>query len=274
MQHITINLIYPIIIISDKVTKRNWISKGKSKPNKQIESLKVAKGRMKDGFADRQTNWQTDKLKDCRVAFAIEHYHIINLLFFRIWTLMFCGSLEVTYFLLHLRTILKMIDFLFSFYISLMIYCWKASKSRNAPLKRGMVMMGNLTHVENWNWKKRPKIGWNKEIVDGLGWYLRIFNLTHQKEVRGQSWPQRSLQKHVKITSNYILVDCLGWYFRIFNLTRLQRSEAKVDLGGHFKNMSKWLQITYLWMVWNDIQDYSIWPTTRGQRPKSTSEVA
>ena len=133
---------------------------------------------------------------------------------------MFCGSLEVTYFLLHLRTILKMIDFLFSFYISLMIYCWKASKSRNAPLKRGMVMMGNLTHVENWNWKKRPKIGWNKEIVDGLGWYLRIFNLTHQK-----------------------------------------RSEAKVDLGGHFKSMSKWVQITYFWMVWDDIWEFSIWLT-------------
>ena len=25
--------------------------------------------------------------------------------------------------------------------------------------KRGMVMIGNLTHTENLNWKKRPKIG-------------------------------------------------------------------------------------------------------------------
>ena len=27
--------------------------------------------------------------------------------------------------------------------------------------KRGMVMMENLTHVENWNLKKKAKIGWN-----------------------------------------------------------------------------------------------------------------
>ena len=68
--------------------------------------------------------------------------------------------------------------------------CWKH--------KRGMVMMENLTHVENWNLKKKAK---NWLELKNVGWFgldLRIFNLTHQK-----------------------------------------RSEAKVDLGGHFKNMSK-----------------------------------
>ena len=30
-----------------------------------------------------------------------------------------------------------------------------------ANFKRGMVMMENLTHVENWNLKKKAKIGWN-----------------------------------------------------------------------------------------------------------------
>ena len=54
----------------------------------------------------------------------------------------------------------------------------------------------------------------------------------------------------------------MGWYLRIFNLTHQKRSEAKVELGGHFKNMSKWLQITYLWMVW----EYScFWSDPQGQ---------
>ena len=26
---------------------------------------------------------------------------------------------------------------------------------------------GYLTYFKNWNWKKRPKIGWNQNIVDG-----------------------------------------------------------------------------------------------------------
>ena len=98
----------------------------------------------------------------------------------------------------------------------------------------------------------------------GCGWFGMIFENIQSdllKEVRGQSWPWRLLQKHVKMTSKYILVDGLGWYLRIFNLTCLKRSEAKVDLRGHFKNMSKWLQITYLWIVWDDIWEYSIWPT-------------
>ena len=69
------------------------------------------------------------------------------------------------------------------------------------------------------------------------------------------------------------ILDGLGWNLKIFNLTHQKRSEAKVDLRGNFKNISKWLQITYLWMVWDDIWEYSIWPTKRGQRPKLTSEA-
>ena len=41
------------------------------------------------------------------------------------------------------------------------------------------------------------------------------------------------------MTSNFTLVDGLGLELRIFNLTHQKRSEAKVDLGGHFKNKSK-----------------------------------
>ena len=33
--------------------------------------------------------------------------------------------------------------------------------------------------------------------------------------------------------------DGLGSELRIFNLTQQKRSEAQVDLGDHFKNMSK-----------------------------------
>ena len=45
------------------------------------------------------------------------------------------------------------------------------------------------------------------------------------------------------MTSNYILVDGLGLELRIFNLTHQKRSEAKVDLGGHFKNMSNYILV-------------------------------
>ena len=103
------------------------------------------------------------------------------------------------------------------------------------------------------NWLKLKNYGWFGMIFENIKSDL-------PKEVRGQSWPWRSHQKHVKMTSNYILVDGLKWYLRIFNLTYLKRSEAKVDLQGYFKNMSKWLQITYLWLVWDDIWEYSIWP--------------
>ena len=99
-------------------------------------------------------------------------------------------------------------------------------------------------YVENWIWKKSQKL----VKLKNLAWFGMIFENIQSDpptEVRGQSWPQRSIQKHFKMTSNYILVDGLGWYLRIFNLTCLKRSEAKVDLWGHFKNMSKWLQITY-----------------------------
>ena len=34
-------------------------------------------------------------------------------------------------------------------------------RRRNRKRKRGMVMMENLTHVKNWNLKKKAKIGWN-----------------------------------------------------------------------------------------------------------------
>ena len=163
-----------------------------------------------------------------------------------------------------------------------------------------MVMMKNLTHVKNWNLKKGQKLVgitklwmvwddiWKYSIwstkscqrpkltsevtsktcqndfkLHTCGWFgmiLEDFQSDPPKEVRGQSWPQRSLQRCVKMTSNYILVDGLGWYLRKFNLNHQKRSEAKVDLGGHFKNMSKWLQITYLCIVWDDIWEYSIWP--------------
>ena len=145
-------------------------------------------------------------------------------------------------------------------------------------------------------------------MEDGLGCYLRIFNLTiqkrsepkltlevtskscqndfkfhisgwfgvrieniqsdHPKEVRGQSWPRRSLQKQVEMTSNFTLLDGLGLELRIFNLTHQKRSEVKVDLRGHFKNMSKWFQISHLWMVWGQNWEYYIWSNKRGQRPK------
>ena len=74
--------------------------------------------------------------------------------------------------------------------------------------------------------------------IKNCGWFGMIFENIQSdppKEVRGQSRTWRSLQKHVKMTSNFILV------------------EAKVDLRSHFKNVSKQLQITYLWMVWDDI---------------------
>ena len=79
--------------------------------------------------------------------------------------------------------------------------------------------------------------------------YSIVYSIVYSKklkEVRGQSWPWQSLQKHVKMTSNCIFVDGLGLELRIFNLTHQKRSEAKVDLRGHFKNMSKWLQISHL----------------------------
>ena len=44
-------------------------------------------------------------------------------------------------------------------------------------------------------------------------------------------------------------VDGLGWYLRIFNLTCLKRSEAKVDLGGYFRN------------TWSDLWG-KLWPLT------------
>ena len=37
------------------------------------------------------------------------------------------------------------------------------------------------------------------------------------------------------MTSNFTLMDGLGLDLKIFNLTHQKRSEAKVDLGGHFK---------------------------------------
>ena len=78
------------------------------------------------------------------------------------------------------------------------------------------------------------------------GWFGLIFeNIKSDlpKEVRGQSWPWKSLQKQVKMTSNCTFVNGLGLELRIFYLTHQKRSEAKVDHGGQFKNKSKWLQI-------------------------------
>ena len=53
-------------------------------------------------------------------------------------------------------------------------------------------------------------------------------------------------------------MDGLGLELRIFNLTHQKRWEAKVDLKYHFKNMSKWLQIAHLWMVWGSDWIFSI----------------
>ena len=129
-------------------------------------------------------------------------------------------------------------------------------------------------HVEMTPTKRGQRLKLTSEVTSKTCQNDFKFHISRWSwEVRGQSWPRRSLQKHVKMTSNCILVDGLGWCLRLFNLTQQKRSKAKVDPGGHFKNMSKWLQIRYLWMVWDDIQDYSIWPTKRGQRPKLTSEV-
>ena len=67
--------------------------------------------------------------------------------------------------------------------------------------------MGNLTHPKNWNWKKGQK------LVGIYGWFGMILENIQSdllKEVRSQSLPWRSYQKHVKMTSNYILVDGFG----------------------------------------------------------------
>ena len=45
-----------------------------------------------------------------------------------------------------------------------------------------------------------------------------------------------------KKAKNWLELKNVGWFgldLRIFNLTHQKRSEAKVDLGGHFKNKSK-----------------------------------
>ena len=56
-------------------------------------------------------------------------------------------------------------------------------------------------------------------------------NLTHAEKLK--------FEKKANIGLNLKIVDGLGLELRIFNLTHQKRSEAKVDLGGHFKNMSK-----------------------------------
>ena len=81
------------------------------------------------------------------------------------------------------------------------------------------------------------------------GWFgFRIENIQfdHPNKVRGQSWPQRSLQKHVKITSNCTFEDCLGLELRIFNLTHQKRSKTQTCLHWY----------------------YLIWPTKRGHKQK------
>ena len=85
----------------------------------------------------------------------------------------------------------------------------------------------------------------NVKFVDGV----RIENIQSDpiKEVRGQSWPPRSIQKHIEMTSNCTFVDGLGLDLRIFNLTQQKRSEAKVDqtihiceIWSHFNMFLKW----------------------------------
>ena len=56
-------------------------------------------------------------------------------------------------------------------------------------------------------------------------------NLTHAEKLK--------FEKRPKLVGIKKIVDGLGLELRIFNLTHQKRSEAKVDLGGHFKNMSK-----------------------------------
>ena len=119
------------------------------------------------------------------------------------------------------------------------------------------------------------------------------------KEVRGQSWPWRSLQKHVKMTSNYllvdglsqswpwrslqrhvemtfnyILVDGLGWDLRIFNLTHQKRSEPELtaeerSLQTHVKMTSKYILVDGL--EW-DLRIFNLIHQERSE-PKLTLEV-
>ena len=99
-------------------------------------------------------------------------------------------------------------------------------------------------HRKTEIWKK----GQNWLELKKCGWFgVRIENIQFDppKEIRGQSWPRRSLQKQVKMTSNFTLVDGLGLELKIFNLTIQKRSEAKVDLRGCFKNRLIWLQIAH-----------------------------
>ena len=51
-----------------------------------------------------------------------------------------------------------------------------ASHSR----KRGTLMMENLT-LSEFQKVKKSKFGWNFNIMDGLGWILKIFKQNHQK---------------------------------------------------------------------------------------------
>ena len=54
--------------------------------------------------------------------------------------------------------------------------------------------------------------------------------------MQAKNW---NLKKMTKIGWNQKIVEGLGLELRIFNLTHQKRSEAKVDLGSHIKNMSK-----------------------------------
>ena len=60
----------------------------------------------------------------------------------------------------------------------------------------------------------------------------------------GSDWEPYAHQKLKlgKKAKNWLELINFGWFgldLRIFNLTHQKRLEAKVDLGGHFKNMSK-----------------------------------
>ena len=45
---------------------------------------------------------------------------------------------------------------------------------------RGTLMMENLT-LSEFQKVKKSKFGWNFNIMDGLGWILKIFKQNHQK---------------------------------------------------------------------------------------------
>ena len=101
---------------------------------------------------------------------------------------------------------------------------------------------GDIWEYSIWATKRCPRPNLTSEVTSKTcqndfklhtcGWFGMIFENIQSdlpNEVRGQSWPRRSLQKHVKMTSNYILVVGLGWYLRIFRLNSLGKQSRGIS---------------------------------------------